>query len=324
MLQNLTMPTFVKVAAASLLAAHLFMGSIGDGVNTNPHPSYKLLDHSTAIQDTNPVVAPGSALVRISDQFKFTEGPAADRKGNVYFTDQPNNNIWRYAINGKLSLFMSDAGRSNGLYIDNKGNIISCADADNELWQITTAKKVTVLAKGFQGKRLNGPNDLWIHPDGSIYFTDPFYKRDYWKHNQQEQPGQYVFYFNKKTKAVIPVDTTLERPNGIVGTKDGKTLYVADIAGNKTYRYRISSDGTLSDKQLFVAQGSDGMTLDTKGNVYLSGKGVTVYNPEGQKIAYIPVPANWTANLCFSGKNMDVLFITASESVFTLQMKVKG
>jgi gluconolactonase len=86
----------------------------------------------------------------------------------------------------------------------------------------------------------------------------------------------------------------------------------------------LGPNGQITDKQLFADQGSDGMTLDNLGNLYLSGKGVTVYNSAGNKIAHIPVPANWTANLCFGGKNNDILFITASESVFILQMKVKG
>ncbi|HTE23530.1 SMP-30/gluconolactonase/LRE family protein [Flavitalea sp.] len=288
------------------------------------HPQRHSKSLGKQIQDTSPVVAPGAELQKISDQFKFTEGPAADKNGNVYFTDQPNNNIWKYDTKGNLTLFFAGAGRSNGLYIDRKGNIISCADENNELWQISTTKKTKVLVKDFNGKRLNGPNDLWIHPKGDIYFTDPFYKRDYWKHTLQEQPGQYLFYYNKKSGKIEPVDTTFQRPNGIVGTGDGKYLFVADIGAGKTYRYGIQADGKLSDKKLFAPQGSDGMTIDRNGNLYLSGKGVTVYNPAGTKIAQIPVPANWTANLCFSGKDKDVLFITASESVFTLKMKVKG
>jgi gluconolactonase len=276
------------------------------------------------IQDTSPVVAPGAELQKISDQFKFTEGPAADKNGDVYFTDQPNNNIWKYDTKGNLTLFLAGAGRSNGLYLDRKGNIISCADENNELWQISKSKKTKVLVKDYNGKRLNGPNDLWIHPNGDIYFTDPFYKRDYWKHTAQEQPGQYLFYYNRKSGKIEPLDTTFNRPNGIVGSGDGKYLFVADIGASKTYRYEIQADGRLSGKQQFASQGSDGMTIDRNGNLYLSGKGVTVYNAAGTKIAQIPVPANWTANLCFSGKDKDVLFITASESVFTLKMKVKG
>src|SRR5688572_8883866 len=186
------------------------------------HKPDKTMNYPELIQDTSPIIAPGAQLQKISDQFKFTEGPAADKNGDVYFTDQPNNNIWKYDTKGKLTLFLSGAGRSNGLYIDGKGNIISCADENNELWQISKSKKTKVLVKDFNGKRLNGPNDLWIHPKGDIYFTDPFYKRDYWKHTAQEQPGQYLYYYNRKSGKVLPVDTTFNRPNGIVGTGDGK------------------------------------------------------------------------------------------------------
>lgn len=114
------------------------------------------------------------------------------------------------------------------------------------------------------------------------------------------------------------------RPNGIVGTRDGKKLYVADISAGKTYSFQINDDGTLSDRKLFTAMGSDGMTIDNKGNVYLTGKGVTVFNPAGEQIEHIPVEEPWTANVCFGGKDLKTLFITASGAVYTLQMKVKG
>jgi gluconolactonase len=133
-----------------------------------------------------------------------------------------------------------------------------------------------------------------------------------------------VYYLPKGKRAPIPVADDLVKPNGIVGTPDGQTLYVADIMAGKTYKYHIKPDGGLSDKQLFVNQGSDGMTLDNQGNVYLTGKGVTVYNPRGEKILHIPITDKWTANVCFGGKDRSILFITASESVYTLKTLVKG
>ena len=114
------------------------------------------------------------------------------------------------------------------------------------------------------------------------------------------------------------------KPNGIVATPDGKYLYVADIEANKTYKFTIAEDGTLKDQTLFAEQGSDGMTMDDKGNIYLTGKGVTVYNKEGKKIEHIDVPADWTANITFWGKERNYLFITASQNVYILKMKVKG
>lgn len=271
------------------------------------------------------LVATGAKPELVSSQFSFTEGPAVDKKGNIFFTDQPNDKIWKWsAADGKLSLFMDKTGRSNGLYFDAKGNILSCADEKNELWSISPKKKVTVLLKDLNGKRLNGPNDLWPDKKGNIYFTDPFYPRPYWDRKTSEMNGQKVYLLRKGQAQPVALTDDLKSPNGIVGTPDGKYLYVADIGDKKTYRYSINSDGTLSDKTLFIEQGSDGITMDEKGNLYITGNGVTIYNKEGQKLLNIPVPAIWTANLCFGGKNRDILFITASESVFTLKMQVKG
>ncbi|SFO52676.1 gluconolactonase [Chitinophaga sp. YR627] len=270
------------------------------------------------------VIAPGATLKKVAGTFAFSEGPAVNKRGDIYFTDQPNDKIWKYDIRGKLSLFMDKTGRSNGLYFDRKGNLISCADEKDELWSIGPDKKVTVLLSHFEGKRLNGPNDLWIDPKGGIYFTDPYYQRDYWDRKQPEIPGQKVYYLPKgKTEPVI-VEDSVVKPNGIVGTPDGKYLYVADIQANKTYRYAIEQDGSLKDRQEFVPQGSDGMTLDSEGNLYITGRGVTVYDNKGRQLGNIPVSANWTGNVCFGGKDRKTLFITASESVYTLRMQVKG
>ncbi|MFD1144206.1 SMP-30/gluconolactonase/LRE family protein [Larkinella insperata] len=274
--------------------------------------------------DSVKVTAPGATPKQISSQFKFTEGPAVNKKGDIYFTDQPNDKIWKYDTDGKLSLYMDKTGRSNGLYFDQKGNLIACADEKDELWSISPKGKVTVLLTDFEGKRLNGPNDLWIDSKGGIYFTDPYYQRDYWERTKPDLDGQKVYYLPKGKKQPVIVDDKLMQPNGIVGTPDGKFLYVADIRDNKTYKYQINNDGSLTNRQLFVPQGSDGMTLDEQGNLYLSGRGVTVYNPNGEKLQTIPVPSRWVGNICFGGKDRKTLFITASESVYTIDMQVRG
>jgi len=283
---------------------------------------------AAAVRDTtlsgDSIIAPGATPDLVSGQFSFTEGPAVDRNGNIFFTDQPNNKIWEYDTTGRLSVFLDPAGRSNGMYFDRKGNLIACADENNQLWCISRKGKVKVLLRLYNGMHLNGPNDLWIDRKGGIYITDPYYQRPYWKRKGPEIEGENVYYLPPGKRAPVSVATDLLKPNGIVGTPDGQTLYVADIKANKTYRYRIMPDGTLSDKQLFVNQGSDGMTLDDRGDVYLTGNGVTVYNPRGQKILHIPVPAKWTANVCFGGADRSVLFITASESVYVIKTLVKG
>ncbi|MCJ8211309.1 SMP-30/gluconolactonase/LRE family protein [Mucilaginibacter sp. RS28] len=261
----------------------------------------------------------------ISKQFKFTEGPATDKKGNVFFTDQPNNQIWEYSAEGQLSLFMDNAKRSNGMYFDAKGNLISCADEQDELISISPDKKIKILLKEYQGKLMNGPNDVWIdRKTGGMYFTDPYYQREYWTRTKPDLDKQNVYYLPKGASEPIIIGGDFKQPNGITGTPDGKYLYVADIGANKTYRFTRNADGTLSNKTLFASQGSDGMTIDELGNIYLTGKGVTVYSPEGKQIAHIDIPEPWTANLCFAGKHKDQLFITASTAVYVLPMKVHG
>lgn len=270
------------------------------------------------------VVAKGATPVLVSSEFKFTEGPAADASGNVYFTDQPTDRIMKWSPREGVSLFMEGAGRSNGLYFDRAGNLISCADLNNELWSIAPDKSVTVLVRDFEGKKLNGPNDVWVHSGGGMYFTDPFFKRDYWERTEKEIESEDVYYLAPDRKTLKVVATGLVKPNGIIGTPDGKTLYVADIGDRKTYVFDVGVDGSLSNRRLFVEMGSDGMTIDSKGNVYLTGRGVTVFSPKGEKLGVIPIPESWTANVCFGGKDMKTLFVTASKSVYTVKMRVKG
>jgi gluconolactonase len=276
------------------------------------------------VNNLDDILQPGTKLEKLADGLAFTEGPTADKNENIYFTDQPNNRIMKWNIKSGLSVFMEPAGRSNGLALDEKGNIWSCADEKNELWRISPDKKVEVVAGGFNEKLFNGPNDLWISPSGGIYFTDPFYSRTWWNHSEMPQEKQRVYYLKPDHKTIIIVADDLLQPNGIVGTPDGKTLYVADTRGGKTWLYSVNSDGTLSNKRLFCEMGSDGMTIDSKGNLYLTGKGVTVFNKTGKKLGNIPVPENWTANVCFGGKNRKILYITASKGFYQIRLKVRG
>jgi gluconolactonase len=271
------------------------------------------------------VVEPGALVVKLADGFDFTEGPAADRDGNVYFTDQPNDRILKWSHEGQLSTFLQPCGRSNGLFFDHDGNLLACADEENQLWSIDMQGKHHVLVKDYEGKLLNGPNDLWVRPDGAIYFTDPYYKRPYWKRGEMEQDGQSVYFLSADRQSLRRVTDDLQQPNGIVGTPDGKTLYVADIRAARTYAYDIQADGTLDGKRLFCTSGSDGMTLDQHGNLYLTGgEGVTVFDSEGKKLGVIPVEERWTANVCFGGSDRQTLYITASQGLYSVRMKVRG
>jgi len=290
--------------------------------------SILLVNFSCKAQKEKPVkvIADGAELTLVADEYKFTEGPAVAKDGNIFFTDQPNDRIVKWnAADNTVSDYMKPAGRANGLYFDNDENLIAAADEKNELWRISPDKKVTVLINNFENKKLNGPNDLWVDASGGIYFTDPFYKRPWWSHEEPEQAARRVYYLgpNADTPKIV-IDDNFEQPNGIIGSADGKTLYVSDIGAKKTYVYTIRKDANLSNKKIFTDMGSDGMTLDNRGNVYLTGDGVTIFNSKGEQIEHIAVPEKWTANVTFGGPNQKILFITAMDSVYTLEMAVNG
>ena len=273
---------------------------------------------------TSPVIALGAKLEKLAGDFKFTEGPTCDKDGNVFFTDQPNNRIMKWSVEGKLSTFLQPAGRANGMFFDTQGNLIACADEKTELWSITPDGKHTVLAKEFKGQMLNGPNDVWQHSGGGMYFTDPFYKRDWWDYNKPPQGTEQVYFLSSDHKTLKRVTTDLVQPNGIIGTPNGKKLFVADIGARKTYAYDIQPDGSLTNKTVRCELGSDGMTLDTEGNLYLTGKGVIVFDKTGKQIEHIDVPEPWTANVSFGGKDHQTLFITASKGLYAIKLQFKG
>ena len=254
---------------------------------------------------------------KLAGGFKFTEGPAVDREGNIYFTDIPNSRIHKWSVDGHLSTFMENTDRANGLFFDKSGNLIACVGGAGKVVSIGPQKHVTILAETYDGKPFNSPNDLWIHPKGGIYFTDPRYGGN---RDNLPQDGEHVYYLSADRKTVTRVIDDLVKPNGIIGTPDGKLLYVADPGAEKTYSYMINPDGTLSEKKLFVKQGSDGMTLDDENNVYLTSGTVSVYSPLGQLIKTIVTPEK-PSNVCFGGKDKKTLFITARKSIYAVDLK---
>lgn len=271
------------------------------------------------------VVAPGAIVEKLAGDFAFTEGPTCDRAGNLFFTDQPNDRILKWSTDGKLSTFMQPAGRANGMYFDAKGNLLACADEKTALWSIAPDGKVTVVLNQYQGKGLNGPNDVWVRPDGAIYFTDPFYKRAWWSYDVMPQDGQHVYFLSADRSRLVRVVSDMQQPNGIVGTADGKTLYVADIRGKKTYRFDVAANGELSNRTVAAELGSDGMTIDSEGNIYLTGNGVTVFDKSGKQIEHIDVPGErWTANVSFCGTDRQTLFITATTGLYSIRMRTKA
>ncbi len=270
------------------------------------------------------VIAPGAKLEKLAGGFEFTEGPTSDRDGNVFFTDQPNDRILKWSVGRTLTTFLQPAGRANGLYFDARGSLLACADEHTELWSISPDGGHTVLASRFEGKPLNGPNDVWARPDGAIYFTDPFYKRAWWAYSARPQDSEQVYFLSADRKTLTRVTADLVQPNGIIGTPDGTTLFVSDIGARKTYAYDIRPDGSLANKRLRCELGSDGMTIDAEGNLYLTGRGVSVYDKDGRRIEQIDVPEAWTANVSFGGPHHQTLFITASKGLYAIALRVRG
>jgi gluconolactonase len=262
---------------------------------------------------------------RLADGMKFTEGPVADGKGNVYYSDIPNNRIMKWD-GKKNTIWRENSGGANGLKLDKDGNLVVCEGGGRRVTRISIAdQKVTVLADSFEGKKLNSPNDLAIDSKGGIYFTDPRYgSRD-----GMELDKEAVYYIAPGSGKLSRVADDLVRPNGIHIDKD--KIYVADAGGGKTYVYGMNADGTLKNKKEFVTFGSDGMKVDEKGNVYLTTGGkVQIFAPDGKAIGSIQTPEveidgkkvrEGPANLAF---DRHMLYITARTGFYAVEMDVKG
>jgi len=181
--------------------------------------------------DTDSGVSNGT-ITKIYDGFTFTEGPAADASGNVFFSDITANNIYKWSTAGQLTTFKTNTGGINGLFFDKSGNLIACQGTDGKLVSIDSSGNVTTLAATYNGVRFNEPNDLWVDLSGGVYFSDPLYFG-----TTLYQGGQYVYYLNPAHTTVIRVISDMTQPNGLIGTADGKMLYVADYGAGMTYKY---------------------------------------------------------------------------------------
>ena len=269
------------------------------------------------------LVADGAKPVKLAGGYKFTEGPAVDAKGNVFFTDIPNNRVHKWDVTTKkVSTFIENSGGANGLFFSKEGDLFACLGEKRHVTSFypEDGGEKELLADQYDGRPFNKPNDLWIHPNNGVFFSDPNYGR-----KDLSQDGEHLYYVTPYRDQVFRVAKDLKRPNGVVGTPDGKTLYVADPGQGKTFRYTVDEgeEGILSGKKLFTESGSDGMTLDNKGNLYLTMGTVKVYDPRGKKIADIEFPEK-PSNVCFGGKDGKTLFVTARTGFYSLKMKVAG
>jgi len=279
----------------------------------------KTTAETTAINETSGVVAPGAKLEKLASGFGWAEGPAVNSEGTLFFTDVRGNKIYTWTPDSGLSTFLENSGGADGLFFDRDGNLLSAAGNIRGLISIDPLGKITVLADTYDNKKFNFPNDLWVDPKGGVYFSDHRYS----PLENPEMDGDHVYYLTPDRTKVIRVIDDMVYPNGVLGTPDGKLLYVLDCGPEETYVYTINVDGTLSNKKFFAPEGIDGITMDTEGNVYLTTEAVAVYDSKGNKIDEIEIPEH-PSNVCFGGEDKQTLFITATTSLYSIRMQVKG
>ena len=249
----------------------------------------------------------------VCDGFAFTEGPVVRADGSVWFTDQPNDRIVRWSAEDGCETVIEPALRANGLAVDGEGRLIACAEARNELVGFDADGKAVVLATG-EGAPFNGPNDLWVAPDDSIWFTDPWYRRPW--HEGDEPRRSPAVHCLLRDGRIREVAGDFGRPNGIVGTPDGETLYVADIDRGVLWRYAIESESRLGPREKVVPLGSDGMTVDAEGMIVLTGRGVMVVDPVRCALVRTLLPdEGWCANVVAAD---DGLYVTARSRLLRL------
>jgi gluconolactonase len=259
---------------------------------------------------------------RVAAGYAFTEGPVWSREGFLLFSDVPNQKIWKLAPNAKPVVFRDNSNRTNGNTYDSKGNLYSC---EGGAWRVTRTDKkgaIEVAAEGWQGKRLNAPNDIVVSKNGHIYFTDPAF-------GNQEQGRQLDFFGVYHVPPKGPMELIAKpkgRPNGITFSPNGKILYVANSDERVVYAYDVDGKGQTSNERVVVKDVDgvpDGIRTDEKGNIYVTARGVAIYAPDGKLLHTIEVPET-PANCTFGDADFQTLYITARTSVYRVRLNVKG
>ena len=271
------------------------------------------------LSQSSGLLATGARVTLVRAGFGFLEGPVADESGNLFFTDIDNNRVQRLSLSGELTTVYEPSNNANGLTMDLNGNLLICEQSGQRLTSMDARGNITVVADRYDGNQFNSPNDVWVHPGGGIYFTDPRYR---FPEGDPPQDGEHVYYVSPNRSSVTRVVEDMAKPNGVVGTEDGQTLYVADTQLRKVFQFDVAADGSLTNRREFADQGSDGMTLDERGNVYLTwGGGVGIFNPDGDRIEFIDVPEN-PANVGFAGADGRTLYMTARTGLYSIRMNV--
>jgi gluconolactonase len=263
------------------------------------------------------LLIPGEEWKLVGENYRFTEGPVANAKGEVFFDDGANNKIWKIALDGKLSEFVSDSKGVYGQGFGPDGRLYAASTTDQKIVAYDTAGKATVIAEGFRG------NDLVVANNGNIYVTDP----------RGFDPQSQIWLIKPNGEKKV-VDTGLRFSNGITLSPDQTLLYVAEMRTHWVYSYQIQPDGSLTHKQryywLHVPDnaddcGADGMRVDREGRLYVATRmGIQVCDQAGRVNAIIPTPNGRISNLTFGGENFDTLFATCGDKVYKRKLKVKG
>lgn len=280
--------------------------------------------------DPTPIagLGPKGPVRKLHGDLKFTEGPAADRSGNLYFSDIPAERIYKVDAAGALSVFLEPSKHTNGLMLNAKGNIVAC-EMDGRVVEIDIAtKQVKALSDGYDGKRFNAPNDLVLDQAGGVYFTDPRFRAPMPLPQTKE-----AFYYLASDGRVTRLGDNLAAPNGVILSPDEKTLYVIPSLQKQMYAYPVLGPGKLGEGRVFceLAQreptgngGGDGLTVDVKGNLYItSALGLQVFDPAGKSLGVIAFPEQ-PANAAFGGPGNKTLYVTARTSLYAVEMDVAG
>jgi gluconolactonase len=275
-----------------------------------------------------PGIGPVGPVVKLHTGFRFTEGPAADRHGNVYFSDIPNERIHKVDRDGQLSLFREKSNRANGLRVNARGEVVACEMAGRVVAISPDGKRVRVLADQYQGKRFNAPNDLVIDRQAGVYFTDPSFGAP-----MPLPQGKTAVYYIAPGGQVSRLIDDVPQPNGVTLSPDEKTLYVIPTGPAEMRAYPVEAPGKLGPGRVFCTlqgkdgkkgTGGDGCTIDTKGNLYVTSQiGVQVFDPEGKFLGNIAFPEQ-PANVKFGGPDMKTLHVTARTSLYTVRMEATG
>lgn len=273
-------------------------------------------------------IAPTGEVEKVHGDFGFTEGPAWDPKGHLYFTDIPNATIFRVSGDDELSKFNEDSNFANGLVVAADGRMLVCEMGGQvTAYDLTSGDKM-VLAAEYEGKRFNAPNDLIPDTDGGVYFTDPFFRAP----EPLPQGVQAVYYIDASGK-VSRVTEDLPAPNGVGLSPDGKRLYVIPSRQAEMLVYDIVGPGKIENRRDFcrlaqpdgeTATGGDGMAVDVEGNVYLtSALGIQIFSADGKPRGIVAFPEQ-PANVTFGDEDRKTMYVTARTGLYRVRMPIAG